>query len=301
MYSIAYHPKYVHPVPEGHRFPMAKYELLPLQLLHRGIVKAAQFFEPGPAALEAVCGVHDLEYVQRFVQLQLSSREGRRIGFVQDASIVERELLLVQGTIEGALSALDGKVGFNIAGGTHHASVKHGEGFCMLNDQAIAAQYLLDHTSIQKVLIIDLDVHQGNGTADIFEDRKNVFTFSMHCEHNYPFHKSRSHKDIGLAIGTDDVSYLDQLEIALQEIKQHFHPDFIFYQCGVDILASDKMGKLHCTIEGCKNRDRMVMGFARELNVPLQCSMGGGYSESLHTILEAHTNTFIAANEVWDL
>ena len=299
MYSIAFHPKYVHPVPEGHRFPMAKYELLPLQLLRRGIVSETQFFEPGPAALETVRRVHDPDYVRRFVQQQLSAREGRRIGFVQDAAIVERELLLVKGTIDGAINALKDGVAFNIAGGTHHASVAHGEGFCMLNDQAIAAQYLIDHTSVQKVLIIDLDVHQGNGTADIFEGSKDVFTFSMHCEHNYPFHKSRSHKDIGLAIGIDDGNYLNYLRTALQEIKQHFHPDFIFYQSGVDILASDKMGKLNCTVEGCKRRDVVVMEFAKELDVPLQCSMGGGYSENLSTILEAHTNTYIAANEVW--
>ena len=194
MYSIAYHPKYCHPVPQGHRFPMEKYELLPQQLLHNGIVQPHQFFEPVLVKLDDVKKVHDADYVNRFVQLQLTPKEIRRIGFEQNDAIVERELLLIDGTIQGALHALKNKVAFNIAGGTHHASVDFGEGFCMLNDQAIAAQYLLQYTHVKHILIIDLDVHQGNGTADIFQHRKDVFTFSMHCQNNYPFHKNKSKK-----------------------------------------------------------------------------------------------------------
>jgi len=299
MYSIAFHPQYIHPVPDGHRFPMLKYELLPRQLVHRGIVRETQFFEPGMVDLEHVCKVHDPMYVDRFVQLALTVQEGRRIGFVQDPAIVARELLLVQGTIDGALNALTDGIAFNIAGGTHHASVAHGEGFCMLNDHAVAARFLLDHTAVKKVLIIDLDVHQGNGTADIFEDSADVFTFSIHGAANYPFHKSRSHLDVALETDATDETYLSVLADSLEQIRERFHPDFIFYQAGVDILETDKMGKLKCSLTACMQRDRMVMEFARSLNVGLQCSMGGGYSPEITTILEAHTNTYLVANELY--
>lgn len=299
MYSIAFHPKYAHPVPEHHRFPMAKYELLPQQLLYQGIVKQEQFFEPRQVALRHVYSVHDKSYVDSFVNLNLDSRAARRIGFIQDSPIVTRELLLVQGTIDGAVNALKDGIAFNIAGGTHHACKAHGEGFCMLNDQAIAAQYLIDHTDIQKVLIVDLDVHQGNGTADVLHNHPQIFTFSMHCQSNYPFHKKQSHKDIGLPDGTDDSSYLSILSEHLSSIIASFKPEFIFYQAGVDIIQGDKMGKLGCSIEGCKARDRFVFEIARQHNIPVQCSMGGGYAQNIQTILNAHTNTYIAANEVW--
>lgn len=299
MYTIAFHPQYIHPVPEGHRFPMLKYDLLPRQLVHRGIVRETQFFEPAMVALEHAYKVHDPLYVDRFVQLELSVQEGRRIGFIQDPAIVARERLLVQGTIDGALNALRDGIAFNIAGGTHHASIAHGEGFCMLNDQAIAARYLLDHTSVKKVLIIDLDVHQGNGTADIFEDSTEVFTFSMHGAANYPFHKSRSHLDVALETGTGDEAYLSVLADSLALIRERFQPDFIFYQAGVDILESDKMGKLKCSLATCRQRDLMVMEFAKSLRVGMQCSMGGGYSPEITTILEAHTNTYLVAGELY--
>lgn len=300
MYAVAFHPRYIHPVPEGHRFPMAKYDLLPQQLIHRGIVAPAQFFKPREASLQHIYKVHDKTYTDRFVNLGLSYHEGRRIGFIQDAQLVERELLLVQGTIDGALRAMNDGIAFNIAGGTHHACSAHGEGFCMLNDQAVAAQYLLDHTPVERVLIVDLDVHQGNGTADIFRGRNDVFTFSMHCEHNYPFHKQTSHRDIGLETGTTDATYLRLLTENLQDIMTRFQPDFIFYQAGVDILYADKMGKLQCTLEGCRTRDHIVMQTARESGIPMQCSMGGGYAADIRILLEAHTNTYITANEVFN-
>ncbi|RYD98860.1 MAG: histone deacetylase [Sphingobacteriales bacterium] len=299
MYSIAFHPKYIHPVPEGHRFPMLKYDLLPRQLVHSGIVREAQFFEPGRVALEHLYKVHDPFYVDRFVQLKLTLQEGRRIGFIQDQAIVERELLLVQGTIDGTLHALKDGIAFNIAGGTHHASIAHGEGFCMLNDQAVAARFLLDHTPVKKVLIIDLDVHQGNGTADIFENSTEVFTFSMHGAANYPFHKSHSHLDVALETGTTDETYLSVLADSLYQVGKQFQPDFICYQAGVDILENDKMGKLKCSLAACMQRDRMVMEWARSLNVSIQCSMGGGYSPEIKTILDAHTNTYLVANELY--
>lgn len=300
MFPIAFHPKYAHPVPENHRFPMIKYDLLPQQLLHRGIVKEKQFFQPQKADLKPILAVHEEDYIHRFVNNQLNRKEERKIGFIQDQDLIDRELLLVQGTIDGAIKALQsGKIAFNIAGGTHHACYAHGEGFCMINDQGVAAQYLIDQKLVKKVLIIDLDVHQGNGTADILHGHPDIYTFSMHCEANYPFQKKQSHKDIGLDQNMEDEEYLEILQNALKEIEKEFQADFIFYQSGVDILASDKMGKLSCSIEGCKKRDKIVMQWAKDRNIPMQCSMGGGYSEDIKIILEAHTNTFISAYEVF--
>lgn len=300
MYTIAQHPQYVLSVPPQHRFPMEKYELLPLQLLHRGIVLPTQFFQPDTASLVPIVAVHDAAYIHRFVHLQLSAAEVRRIGFVHNEALVNRELLLVQGTITGAENALTQQIAFNIAGGTHHACKSHGEGFCMINDQAVAAQYLLQHyDAIKKVLIVDLDVHQGNGTADLLGHRKDVFTFSMHCEKNYPFRKAQSHLDIGLEEGITDATYLEILASNLHNIIIEQAPDFIFYQAGVDILHTDKMGKLKCTLKGCASRDRLVFEMAHQWGIPVQCSMGGGYSSNISDILEAHTNTFLQANEVY--
>ena len=299
MFPLAYHPIYRYPVPEGHRFPMDKYELLPQQLLREGIVQEDDFFAPEPVSLDAVYAVHQKEYTDRFVQGRLEAQAARRIGFEQSPLLVERELRLAQGTLSGALKALDTGIAFNIAGGTHHACYDYGEGFCMINDQAVAAQYLLDHTATQQVLVIDLDVHQGNGTANIFQQEKRVFTFSMHGEHNYPFRKERSDWDIGLPDGSTDDVYLQLLEDALPRLLEQVQPGFIFYQAGVDILASDKMGRMACTPAGCKQRDRLVLSAARKHNIPLQCSMGGGYSPDIRTIIEAHTNTYRVAKELY--
>lgn len=209
--KIAYHPIYTHPVPENHRFPMEKYALLHEQLLWEGVATEADFFTPQKVALSSLYLAHTPAYVQDFVGQTLEERTRIRIGFVQSQQLIDRELTLVQGTIEGALYALEQQIAFNIAGGTHHAYSDRGEGFCMLNDQAVAAAYLLEKGKAQRVLIIDLDVHQGNGTAEIFAQRPEVFTFSMHAQGNYPFVKEQSDKDIALPDGTDDAAYIAQL------------------------------------------------------------------------------------------
>ena len=291
---ISYHPIYNHPVPDNHRFPMQKYALLPQQLLHEGIAEPTDFHTPSKVSLETLCLVHTADYVHKFVHLQLSHKEALPIGFVQNQQLVDRELTLVQGTIEAALWALrTAEVGFNIAGGTHHAFSDRGEGFCMLNDQAVAAAYLLAHTAVRKVLIIDLDVHQGNGTAEIFRHDPRVFTFSMHAEGNYPFVKEQSDRDIALPTGTTDAAYLSVLTSVLPEIITTNQPDFVFYQSGVDVLSSDKLGKLSLSVQGCADRDRFVFSLCRQYHLPVQCSMGGGYSPQLSAILRAHTNTFM--------
>ena len=273
---------------------MQKYALLPQQLLHEGIAEPEDFRTPSKVSLETLCLAHTPDYVHKFVHLQLSHKEALPIGFVQNQQLVDRELTLVQGTIEAALWALrTAEVGFNIAGGTHHAFSDRGEGFCMLNDQAVAAAYLLAHTAVRKVLIIDLDVHQGNGTAEIFRHDPRVFTFSMHAEGNYPFVKEQSDRDIALPTGTSDVAYLSVLTSVLPEIITAHQPDFVFYQSGVDVLSSDKLGKLSLSVQGCADRDRFVFNLCRQYHLPVQCSMGGGYSPQLSAILRAHTNTFM--------
>jgi len=273
---------------------MQKYALLPQQLLHEGIAEPTDFHTPSKVSLETLCLAHTPDYVHKFVQLQLSHKEALPIGFVQNQQLVDRELTLVQGTIEAALWALrTAEVGFNIAGGTHHAFSDRGEGFCMLNDQAVAAAYLLAHTAVRKVLIIDLDVHQGNGTAEIFRHDPRVFTFSMHAEGNYPFVKEQSDRDIALPTGTSDAAYLSVLTSVLPEIITTHQPDFVFYQSGVDVLSSDKLGKLSLSVQGCADRDRFVFNLCRQYHLPVQCSMGGGYSPQLSAILRAHTNTFM--------
>lgn len=300
MFPIAYHPIYKHPVPENHRFPMEKYELLPKQLLLEGIVNEECFFKPNEIALETACLVHDADYVNRYVNLQLTAKEIRKTGFIHSEQLVRRERIIAQGTLTGALKAYQtNSIAFNIAGGTHHAFTNYGEGFCMLNDQAIAAAYLLKNQLVSKVLIIDLDVHQGNGTAEIFKNNPHVFTFSMHGKTNYPFKKEQSSLDIALENHTTDVDYLQFLTQHLEPIIITQKPDFIFYQAGVDILETDKLGKLNCTIDGCKQRDELVFTLAKNYQIPVQCSMGGGYSPQLRTILQAHVHTFKAAQTIF--
>ena len=299
MIPIAFHPLFKHPLPEGHRFPMLKYELLPQQLLHEGTAIETDFFEPEPCDLEDVFAVHSKEYVNDLVHLKLDAKAVRKIGFPLSAVLVERELRIAQGTIIGAEKAFETKVAFNIAGGTHHAFSNRGEAFCMLNDQAIASQYLLDKKLAKKILIIDLDVHQGNGTAEIFHNNANVFTFSTHGNSNYPFKKEISDLDIPFEDNTTDDVFLSTIQKIIPQLIEQQKPDFIFYLAGVDILATDKLGKLGCTLNGCKNRDAIVFENCYNYQIPLQVSMGGGYSPEIKTIIEAHSNTYRVAKSIF--
>ncbi|UGS21216.1 histone deacetylase family protein [Flavobacterium cyclinae] len=299
MIPIAFHPIFKHPLPEGHRFPMIKYELLPQQLLHEGIAQKEDFFKPEVASIENILTVHTKEYVTDLLNLTLDARAARKIGFPLSKELVERELRIAQGTILGAEKAFETKVAFNIAGGTHHAYSNRGEAFCLLNDQAIAAQYLLDTRLAKKVLIIDLDVHQGNGTAEIFQKNDKVFTFSTHGKSNYPFKKETSDLDIAFEDNTSDEEFLQTISTIIPKLIEQQKPDFIFYLAGVDILASDKLGKLGCTIEGCKRRDEIVFKNCNQYEIPVQVSMGGGYSPEIKTIIEAHTNTYRVAQVIF--
>ena len=299
MLPIAFHPIYKHPLPEGHRFPMLKYELLPKQLLYEGTAVESDFFIPEIVALRHVYAVHSKEYVADLLSLNLDPKAARKIGFPLSEMLVERELRIANGTIMGCNYAIDLGIAFNIAGGTHHAFSDRGEAFCMLNDQAIGAHYLLDNKLATKILIIDLDVHQGNGTAQIFRNNTNVFTFSMHGKTNYPFKKEISDLDIALDDNTDDEKYLSILNEILPQLIRREKPDFIFYLAGVDILKTDKLGKLGCSIDGCKKRDEIVLSHCKKLEIPVQVSMGGGYSPDIKIILEAHANTYRVARAIY--
>ena len=299
MLKIAYHPIYRHPLPEGHRFPMLKYELLPQQLIHEGTCTEANFFEPEIPNDKHIVAVHDPEYFYDLLNIMISPKMARKIGFPLSEELVERERIIADGTIKGCEYALKNGIAMNIAGGTHHAYSDHGEAFCMLNDQAIGARYLLNKRLAKKILIVDLDVHQGNGTAEIFQNNESVFTFSMHGAGNYPFKKEESDLDIALPKGTNDETYLSILKKELPQLIENIQPDFIFYLCGVDILESDKLGTLGLTLEGCRKRDEFVLSTCHRLKIPVQCSMGGGYSPDIKIIVNAHANTFRIAQRLY--
>lgn len=299
MLKIAYLPQYEQFLPPRHRFPMAKYSLLAQQLLHEGVCDNTNFFEPTPPDDKHLLAVHDAEYYYDLLNLTLPHKEALAIGFPLSRTLIYRERAIAGGTIMGVIYALKYGAAMNIAGGTHHAYADRGEGFCMLNDQAIAAQYLLDTNKANKILIIDLDVHQGNGTAKIFEKEPRVFTFSMHAEKNYPFTKEKSDWDIGLADGTKDKEYMEILQNALPELLEKVQPDFVFYLSGVDILETDNLGRLSCTIEGCRQRDKLVLESLYKRDLSVQISMGGGYSKQLRHIVDAHANTFKVTQDVY--
>jgi acetoin utilization deacetylase AcuC-like enzyme len=297
--KIAFDPIYAHPLPEGHRFPMLKYELIPEQLLHEGTITADELFAPSVCPDEIVLITHDAEYFARLKEQRLSEREQRHIGFPQSPQLTQRELIITQGTIDCCNYAMRDGVALNVAGGTHHAFRDRGEGFCLLNDFAVAANYLLHKGDVNKIVIIDLDVHQGNGTASLFANEPRVFTFSMHGAHNYPFHKEQSDLDIPLPDGIRDEAYLRLLTVNLEQILQNHQPDFAFYLSGVDILETDKFGKLKITTEGCKQRDEIVFTMLKERNIPCVVSMGGGYSPDVRHIVDAHCNTYRAARLIF--
>jgi len=292
MLKIAFNDYYVQPLPEGHRFPMDKYDLLPKQLLHEGIVEEDAFFSPDVIDSNHVLAVHDKNYFDALRALRIDKKAQRKSGFPHDERLILREQIIMEGTRQCAEFALEFGAAMNIAGGTHHAYTDRGEGFCLLNDQAIAAQWLLDTGKSKQILIIDLDVHQGNGTAEIFRENPQVFTFSMHGENNYPLKKETSDLDIPLPDSIKDKEYLYLLEKHLDQVLQHFTPDFLFFQSGVDIIETDKLGRLGVSIQGCHQRD------AKELGTPIVASMGGGYSPKIKNIIEAHANTYRAAQQI---
>jgi acetoin utilization deacetylase AcuC-like enzyme len=278
---------------------MEKYDLLPQQLIHEGTCTEENFFEPEIPNYKHFFTVHDPEYFFDLLNITLSQKAARKIGFPLSEVLIAREMMIADGTMKASEYAIKNGIAMNIAGGTHHAFSNRGEAFCMLNDQAIGAKYLQKKGLADKILIVDLDVHQGNGTAEIFRNDPSVFTFSMHGKSNYPFVKETSDLDISLDNNTKDTVYLALLKETLPKLIQQEKPDFIYYLCGVDVIESDKLGKLDLTIAGCKERDNFVLQTCHDLKIPVMCSMGGGYSPDVNTIVNAHANTFRSAQEIY--
>lgn len=283
--------QYVIPLPENHPFPMEKYSLVQAQLLHEGIIQPEQLIFPPLVQEDEVLTCHSSEYWQRIKDCSFSDKEIRKIGFPATIALRDRSLSSAGGTLLSARNALEYGIGINLAGGTHHAFHSYGEGYCVLNDIAIAASCLLAENKIQKVLIVDLDVHQGNGTAAIFQQDDRVFTFSMHCKDNYPMRKEISNLDIELPALTGDSSYLPRLYSSLPEIICTVNPDIIFYQSGVDVLENDRLGRFSLSFQGLQERDRFVFETAFQSQIPIVSVMGGGYHTSFNRLIAAHTET----------
>ena len=299
MLKIAFNNNYIYPLEENHRFPMIKYELIPEQLIRENTCVDENFFSPGKIDSKIVLKTHQKEYFKRFTSLQLSKKEIREIGFPLSQELVDRELQIAQGTVSGVNYSLKNGISMNIAGGTHHAFYDRGEAFCMLNDQAIAANYIIQEGLFKKILIIDLDVHQGNGTASLFNSNPNVYTLSFHGKKNYPFRKEKSDLDVEFDDNTNDSEYLKVLKETIPKVIDQFEPEFIFYLSGVDVLQNDKLGRLSLTLNGCKERDKFILQTCKDNSIPVQVSMGGGYSIVLKNIIEAHSNTFRLAQEIF--
>jgi len=278
---------------------MSKYEVLPEQLLHEGTIRSQNIFRPAPIEEKWILLPHTPEYWNKLKSLSLTPQEARRTGFPLSEELIKREVTIMNGTQQCVVYAKQFGVAMNIAGGTHHAFTNKGEGFCLLNDIAIASHYALAENLATKILVIDLDVHQGNGTAQIFRNDDRVFTFSMHGANNYPLVKESSDLDIGLPDFTDDDFYLKTLQSNLHNLLEKVQPDLIFFQSGVDILDTDKLGRLSVTRDGCKQRDKIVLSLAKANKIPIVASMGGGYSPDFRDIIEAHANTYRLAQEIF--
>ena len=285
MLKIAYNQNYIYPLEENHRFPMIKYELIPEQLIRENTCSSENFFSPTKIDSKIVLKTHQREYFERFTSLKLSKKEIREIGFPLSQELVERELQIAEGTIKGVKYSIKNGISMNIAGGTHHAFYDRGEAFCMLNDQAIATNYIIQEGLFKKILIIDLDVHQGNGTASLFNSNPNVYTLSFHGKKNYPFRKEKSDLDMEFDDNTNDEEYLKVLRETIPKVIDQFEPEFIFYLSGVDVLENDKLGRLSLSIDGCKERDRFILEICKNNSIPVQVSMGGGYSVILKNII----------------
>lgn len=300
MIYIYYSDTYYLPLPKGHKFPMEKYPRVKNNLLNKNIFEHNNFIEPSEIDNSVVELVHHKNYIDKLINGKLSFHEIRRSGFPYNKSMIKREFDIVAGTVEATKKAIDNGIAFNLAGGTHHAFADHAEGFCIFNDIAVSAKYYLKHNPKNQVLIIDLDVHQGNGTASIFKDSKNVFTFSMHSSKCYPLHKESSSLDIPLSNNISDSEYLDILNKNLQKLLPEIKPDIVYFQAGVDILSSDKLGDLNISIDGCKKRDNIVISTLKKLKIPLVITMGGGYSKNIDSIVSAHCNTYKTAKLFFD-
>ncbi|MEO1622220.1 MAG: histone deacetylase [Cyanobacteria bacterium J06632_3] len=295
---IVYHPDYVTPLPPGHRFPMPKFQLLRDLLLQDNVIQTAQIYQPGAPPREWLELVHEAEYVQAYCEGTLPEKAQRRIGLPWSEGLVKRTCTAVGGTILTAKLALQHGIACNTAGGTHHAFPSYGSGFCIFNDLAIALKVLQAQSLIRTALIIDLDVHQGDGTAYIFQDDSSVFTFSMHCGINFPGRKQQSDLDVPLDENTGDDAYLAVLRSHLPNLLNQVKPDLVMYDAGVDVHKDDRLGKLALTNAGVFERDRTVLQACKTAGYPVACVIGGGYGEDMPALIYRHSLLHRAAKAV---
>jgi acetoin utilization deacetylase AcuC-like enzyme len=296
--TVFYSDHYTVPLPAGHRFPMEKYRMLRDALLQEGVLRPDELHEAPPVDPEVLLMAHSARYVNDFIDGSVDPKIVRRIGIPWSEAFVRRSLASVGGTLAASRAALQRGIAGNLAGGTHHAFRDYGEGYCVFNDIAVAALALLREERIERGLVIDLDVHQGNGTASILADEPRVFTFSIHGRNNFPFTKIPSNLDLAVEDGMGDDAYLALLAEALPRLLS-IPPDMIFYQAGVDALGCDRLGKLGMTHEGIIERDRMVLLAAREHDVPVVLTLGGGYGMPIEQTVRAHVGTYRAARELF--
>ena len=284
-------------LPVAHRFPMGKYAEIRMRLLDEGVVAASEMRPAPPIPREALLRVHDAAYVDGVLEGTLSPAQIKRIGFPWSPALVRRTLASSGGTFAAAEHALTHGAAGVLAGGTHHALRETGAGYCIFNDIAVAAQTLLDTGRARQVLVVDVDVHQGDGTAAIFEDDARVFTCSLHGAKNFPSRKQRSDLDVPLPDDTGDVAYLAALEEALAHCFEAVSPDIVFVQSGVDALASDRLGRLALSHEGMRRRDEAIFARTVERRIPTVVALGGGYAEPIEDSIAAHVATFRALRE----
>ncbi|MEN9259582.1 MAG: histone deacetylase [Thermostichus sp. HHBFW_bins_43] len=296
---VVYHPDYSVPLPKGHRFPMQKFRLLQELLLRERVIRPEQLHQPELPPTDWIEAVHTPEYVNAYCGGSLESKQQRRIGLPWSPDLVRRTCRAVGGTLLTAQLALRYGLACNTAGGTHHAFPNYGSGFCIFNDLAIAAQVLLNQGLVQRLLIVDLDVHQGDGTAWIFRSDARVFTFSMHCEANFPGTKQRSDLDIPLPVGMEDEAYLQTLAAHLPDLLTQVRPDLVLYDAGVDPHQEDLLGKLALSDQGLFRRDMQVLDTCLKQGYPVACVIGGGYGKDLTSLVYRHSLLHRAASDVY--
>ncbi|MDB9766983.1 histone deacetylase [Amylibacter sp.] len=296
---ILYNDAYDINVPIGHRFNGTKFSKLANQLQKSDFYQRLDFQQSSPVRYQDVLRTHDVDYVQRVVDRALSREEVRQINLPINTQLIKRSFLALNGTYTTALKALDEGVACHAAGGTHHAHYSKGLGFCVFNDLAFTALNLIEHGSAKKVLILDLDVHQGDGTIDICHDKNGIYTCSLHCEQNFPFQKRQGTRDVSLDNHLEDTAYLNKLHITLKEISKEFMPDIVLYDAGVDVFFGDQLGNLDLTLEGIFKRDCNVLEHFKSRKVPVATVIGGGYSPCDSDIAKRHLSIFRAANDIF--
>lgn len=285
---FVFHPHYHCELPPGHRFPMGKFRLLHAKLVRDGVAGKTDFCAPAPLLDRTLEHVHEREYIRQFTENRLPPNAIRKIGLPWSEQLVRRTRIAVSGTLLTARLALRYGLSVNTAGGTHHAFPGHGSGFCIFNDMAVAAAQLLHEQRVRRILIIDLDVHQGDGTHAIFRDEERVFTFSLHCEKNFPVRRQPGDFDIELPEGTGDDAYLGHLRDVLPDLLRNARPDLVFYDAGVDVHRDDRLGRFMLTDKGLRQREQMVIETVRAAGLPLACVIGGGYDQDIHALVDRH-------------